>query len=93
MSAAAKNTTIVGTGSETSAGRGWLGLRSASAISTPVWRSCFHGTLRDGRWVNRSAYNGKTTVDIDKQGRPSKWVTLRACTVLKAAYSNHEEDS
>jgi hypothetical protein len=38
-----------------------------------------------GRWRNRYAYNRKTVVDIDKQGQPSKWVTLRACTVVKAA--------
>jgi hypothetical protein len=25
-------------------------------------------------------------VDVDKQGQPSKWVTLRACSVLKAVY-------
>jgi hypothetical protein len=25
-------------------------------------------------------------VDIEHQGQPSKWVTLRACTVLRAAY-------
>jgi hypothetical protein len=39
-----------------------------------------------GRWRNRYAYNGKTWVDIERQGQPSKWVTLRACTVLRAAY-------
>ena len=39
-----------------------------------------------GEWVNRYAYNGKTWVDIERQGQPSKWVTLRACGVLKAAY-------
>ena len=38
-----------------------------------------------GRWSNRYAYAGKTTVPIEAQGAPSKWVTLRACTVLKAA--------
>jgi len=38
-----------------------------------------------GRWRNRYAYNRKTIVDIERQGRPSKWVTLRACTVLAAA--------
>ena len=38
-----------------------------------------------GRWRNRYAYNGKTTVDIERQGTPSAWVTLRACTVLAAA--------
>jgi hypothetical protein len=38
-----------------------------------------------GRWANRYAYAGKTTVPIEAQGKPSKWVTLRACTVLQAA--------
>jgi len=41
-----------------------------------------------GRWANRYAYTGKTTVPIEAQGAPSKWVTLRACTVLKAASGN-----
>ena len=39
-----------------------------------------------GRWSNQYANNGKTLVDIEHQGLPSKWVTLRACTVLKAAW-------
>ena len=38
----------------------------------------------DGRWSNRYAYAGKMVIDIDRPGRPSKWVTLRACRVLKA---------
>jgi hypothetical protein len=42
----------------------------------------------EGRWTNRYAYNGKTVVDIEHQGQPSKWVTLRACTVLRAAWSD-----
>jgi len=37
----------------------------------------------DGRWVNRYAYNGKTWGNIERQGAPSKWVTLRACAVLR----------
>jgi hypothetical protein len=37
-----------------------------------------------GRWLNRYSYAGKMAIDIDRQGRPSKWVTLRACRVLKA---------
>jgi hypothetical protein len=37
-----------------------------------------------GRWANRYAYAGKMVVDIDEPGRPSRWVTLRACRVLKA---------
>jgi hypothetical protein len=37
-----------------------------------------------GRWRNRYAYNGKTTVDFEPEGQRSKWVTLRACTVLRS---------
>ena len=35
-----------------------------------------------GRWKNRRSYHGKTTIDFEKQGQPSKWVTMRACRVL-----------
>lgn len=38
-----------------------------------------------GRWKNEYAYNGKTWVDIERQGQPSKWVTLRACRFLRSA--------
>jgi hypothetical protein len=37
-----------------------------------------------GRWANHYAYKGKMVVDIDRPGQPSRWVTLRACSVLKA---------
>lgn len=37
----------------------------------------------EGRWSNRYSYAGKTVVDIDRPGEPSKWVTLRACRILK----------
>jgi len=39
-----------------------------------------------GRWLLEYTYNSKSWVDIEKKGRPSKWVTLRALRVLKAAY-------
>ncbi len=38
-----------------------------------------------GRWKNQYAYSGKLWADIEPQVAPSKWVTLRACRVLKAA--------
>jgi hypothetical protein len=38
-----------------------------------------------GRWPNQYAYNGKTWFDIEAQGQPSRWVTLRALRVLRAA--------
>jgi len=39
-----------------------------------------------GRWLLEYTYNGKSWVDIEKKGQPSKWVTLRALRVLIAAY-------
>lgn len=36
-----------------------------------------------GRWKMEYTYNGKTWVDVEEKGRPSKWVTLRALRVLK----------
>jgi hypothetical protein len=40
-----------------------------------------------GRWRNEYAYKGKLWVDIERQGEPSKWVTLRACRVLKLMHA------
>jgi hypothetical protein len=37
-----------------------------------------------GRWILESTYNGRFRVDIEKQGEPSKWVTLMALRALKA---------
>lgn len=39
----------------------------------------------EGLWRNEYAYNGKTWVDVDRHGDPSKWVTLRAARFLRAA--------
>lgn len=39
-----------------------------------------------GRWKMEYSFNGKTWVDIEKKGLPSKWVTLRALRLLKTAY-------
>lgn len=38
-----------------------------------------------GRWRNEYAYNGKTWIDFERQGQPSKWVTFRAMRVLRMA--------
>ncbi len=37
------------------------------------------------RWKMEYTYNGKTWVDVEVKGQPSKWVTLRALRVMKAA--------
>ena len=39
----------------------------------------------DGRWAMKHSLNGKMWVDVEKKGKTSKWVTLRAMRVLKAA--------
>jgi len=39
-----------------------------------------------GHWKMEYSYNGKTWVDIEQKGKPSKWVTLRALRVLKRVH-------
>jgi len=38
-----------------------------------------------GRWKNQYAYAGKLWADVERQGQPSKWVTLRALRVWRIA--------
>lgn len=38
-----------------------------------------------GQWANQQAYRGRLWADVDEPGKPSPWVTLRACRVLRAA--------
>ncbi len=38
-----------------------------------------------GRWPMEYSYNGKTWIDVEEKGQPSKWVTLRALRVLSRA--------
>jgi hypothetical protein len=42
----------------------------------------------DGRWANQNPSTGKTWIDTERRGAPSKWVTLRACRVLRAALAS-----
>jgi len=37
----------------------------------------------EGRWKLENSLNGKMWIDIEKRGKPSKWVTLRALRVIK----------
>jgi hypothetical protein len=37
----------------------------------------------DGRWLLEDTFNGRFLVPIESRGRPSKWVTLNALTVLR----------
>jgi hypothetical protein len=36
-----------------------------------------------GQWKLEYSYHGKMWIDVEKKGKPSKWVTLRAMRVLK----------
>jgi hypothetical protein len=40
-----------------------------------------------GRWTLENTYNGRFRVDIEKKGKPSKWVTLLALRALKEYFS------
>lgn len=40
----------------------------------------------DGGWKLENTFNGKMWVDIEKKGKPSKWITLKAVRVLKRFY-------
>jgi hypothetical protein len=50
----------------------------------PAMQWLFGKRDRAGRWRNEYAYNGKTWVDFERQGQPSRWVTLRAHRVLRS---------
>lgn len=38
---------------------------------------------KQGRWPLEETYSGRLQVAVERKGKPSKWVTLRACLVLK----------
>ncbi len=40
----------------------------------------------EGRWNLENSFNGKFQVNIERIGKPSKWITLRALRVLKRYY-------
>jgi hypothetical protein len=38
---------------------------------------------KEGRWILESTFNGRFVTAIEKKGKPSKWITLKALQVLK----------
>ncbi len=40
-----------------------------------------------GRWNLENTFNGRFQTNIEQKGKPSKWITLNALTVLKRFYS------
>ncbi len=40
-----------------------------------------------GRWSLENTFNGRFQTNIEQKGKPSKWITLNALTVLKRFYS------
>ena len=57
--------------------------------SDPRLSNAIHALLSkqdgEGRWRNEHPYRGKLWTDVERWNGPSKWVTLRACGVLKQA--------
>jgi hypothetical protein len=43
-----------------------------------------HKQDAQGRWKLENALTGKSWIDIERCGKPSKWITLRALRVVKA---------
>ena len=41
-----------------------------------------------GCWKLEYGYKGKMWIDIEKKGKPSKWITLRALRVIKRVYGS-----
>jgi len=39
-----------------------------------------------GRWKLENSFNGRVRVDIEKRGKPSKWITLNALKALKGFF-------
>jgi hypothetical protein len=42
-----------------------------------------------GRWKMETSLNGKMWVDIERKGKPSKWVTLKALQTLKRVFGGN----
>ncbi len=43
-----------------------------------------------GKWSLETTYNGRFQVDIEKRGKPSKWITLNALRILKRYYGQRK---
>jgi len=50
-----------------------------------AWEWVIDKQDEDGRWPLQNSLKGKMWIDVERQGKPSKWVTLRALRALKAA--------
>ncbi len=38
--------------------------------------------MKNGTWKLQNSYNGRTIVNIEKKGLPSKWITLKSLIIL-----------
>jgi hypothetical protein len=47
----------------------------------------------NGRFRNEYRYPGRMHIDIDRGHGPSRWVTLRACRVLRASHDARRNSS
>ena len=64
-------------------------VKEALMKTSPVPIILFIKQLHDdaGKWRMKYSSNGKTRVEIEEKGKTSKWVTLRAFSVIKKYYA------
>ena len=56
----------------------------------PAIRFILDKQVAPGRWKLENSLNGKMWLDIEKRGKPSKWVTLRAMRLLQRCARREE---
>ena len=42
----------------------------------------------EGKWILESTPSGRMRTDLEKKGKPSKWITLNAFRVIKTVQQN-----
>ena len=45
---------------------------------------------QEGRWILENTFNGRTRARIEQKGKPSKWVTLKALSVLTQLFGEKD---
>ena len=60
---------------------GYRDPRMQDAVDLVVSKQDVHG-----RWTLERSYHGRMRATLEREGQPSKWITLRAMTILKRFY-------
>jgi len=41
-----------------------------------------------GKWILKNSFNNRFITNIEQKGKPSKWITLRALSILRNWYKS-----